>query len=136
MPDSVSKGMIGIYQGKYIVQPTDTFTNKKFSVILTAQDGTTFIKETNANFSVLTSAMSDVYITKGRLAHLEYGLGEDRLGGAKIGYIDSLIPLKIIGKVGSHFKVKLAPSRTAYIPDELVNPLPVGTFTPSSLTEK
>ncbi len=136
MPDSVSKGMIGIYQGKYIVQPTDTFTNKKFSVILTAQDGTTLIKETNANFSVLTSSMSDVYITKGRLAHLEYGLGEDRLGGAKIGYIDSLIPLKIIGKVGSHFKVKLAPSRTAYIPDELVNPLPPGTFTPSSLTGK
>jgi N-acetylmuramoyl-L-alanine amidase len=136
MPDSVSKGMIGIYQGKYIVQPTDTFINKKFSVILTAQDGTTFIKETNANFSVLTNSMSDVYITKGRLAHLEYGLGEDRLGGAKIGYIDSLIPLKIIGKVGSHFKVKLAPSRTAYIPDELVNPLPLGTFTPSSLTGK
>jgi hypothetical protein len=47
-----------------------------------------------------------------------------------------LIPLKIIGKVGSHFKVKLAPTRTAYIPDELVNPLPVGTFTPSSLTGK
>lgn len=136
MPDSVSKGMVGIYQAKYIVQPTDTFINKKFSVILTAQDGTTFIKETNANFSVLTSSMSDVYITKGRLAHLEYGLGEDRLGGAKIGYIDSLIPLKIIGKVGSHFKVKLAPSRTAYIPDELVNPLPTGTFTPSSLTGK
>jgi N-acetylmuramoyl-L-alanine amidase len=136
MPDSVSKGMIGIYQGKYVIQPSDTFINKKFSVILTAQDGTTIVKETNANFSVLTSAMSDVYITKGRLAHLEYGLGEDRLGGAKIGYIDSLIPLKIIGKVGSHFKVKLAPSRTAYIPDELVNPLPPGTFMPSSLTGK
>ncbi len=136
LPDSVCKGMIGIYQGKYIIQPSDTFINKKFSVVLTAQDGTTIVKETNANFSVLTSAMSDVYITKGRLAHLEYGLGEDRLGGAKIGYIDSLIPLKIIGKVGSHFKVKLTPSRTAYIPDELVNPLPPGTFTPSSLTGK
>ena len=136
MPDSVRRGMSGIYQGKYIIQPTDTFINKKFTILLTAQDGTTFIKETNANFSVLTSSMSDVYVTKGRLAHLEYGLGEDRLGGAKIGYIDSLIPLKIIGKVGSHFKVKLAPSRTAYIPDELVNPLPPGTFTPSSLTGK
>jgi N-acetylmuramoyl-L-alanine amidase len=136
MPDSVYNGLSGIYQGKFIVQPTDTFINKKFSVILTAKDGTIFIKETNANFSVLTSSMSDVYITKGRLAHLEYGLGEDRLGGAKIGYIDSLIPLKIIGKVGSHFKVKLAPSRTAYIPDELVNPLPTGSFTPSSLTGK
>ncbi len=63
----------------------------------------------------------DIAITKGRLAHLEYGLGDDRLGGAKVGYIDSNIVLKIIGKVGTHYKVQLAKSRTAYIPEELGN---------------
>ena len=136
MPDSVTKGMKGIYQGKYIVQTTDVFSNKKFSVILTAVDGTTFIKETTSNFSVMTPLVPDVVITKGRLAHLEYGLGDDRLGGAKVGYIDSLIPLKVIGKVGSHYKIKLTSSRTAYIPDELVTEMPIGTFGPSSLTGK
>ena len=70
------------------------------------------------------------------MAHLEYGLGDDRLGGAKIGYIDSNIVLKIIGKVGSHYKVQLAKNRTAYIPDELVTLLPKGSFTPESLTAK
>ena len=79
---------------------------------------------------------ADVAITKGRLAHLEYGLGDDRLGGAKIGYIDSNIVLKIIGKVGTHYKVQLAKNRTAYIPDELVTLMPKGTFTPESLTAK
>lgn len=136
MPDSVAKGIKGIYQGKYIIQPTDVFNNKKISVILTAVDGTTVVKETNASFSVMTPLVPDVVMTKGRLAHLEYGLGDDRLGGAKIGYIDSMIPLKVIGKVGSHYKIKLASSRTAYIPDELVTEMPIGTFSPSSLTGK
>jgi N-acetylmuramoyl-L-alanine amidase len=136
MPDSVTKGMSGIYQGKYIIQPTDLFNNKKISVILTAVDGTTVIKETNSSFSVMSALVPDIIMTKGRLAHLEYGLGDDRLGGAKIGYIDSLIPLKVVGKVGTHYKVRLAPSRTAYIPDELVTEMPIGTFAPSSLTGK
>ena len=135
MPDTVANGMIGIYQGKYIIQPTDTFNNQKISITLMKSDSIVS-KETTAHFTLLSPAMSDVVITKGRLAHLEYGLGDDRLGGAKIGYIDSLIPLKVIGKVGSHFKIKLANTRTAYIPDELVNQLPPGTFTPSSLTGK
>lgn len=136
MPDSVAKGIKGIYQGKYIIQPTDVFNNKKISVILTAVDGTTVVKETNASFSVMTPLVPDVVMTKGRLAHLEYGLGDDRLGGAKVGYIDSLIPLKVIGKVGAHYKIKLASSRTAYIPDELVTEMPIGSFGPSSLTGK
>ena len=136
LPDSVTKGMVGIYQGKYIIQPTDTFSNQKISVILTAKDGTTIVKETASNFSVLTPSMPDIIMTKGRLAHLEYGLGDDRLGGAKIGYIDSLIPLKVIGKVGTHYKVRLASSRTAYIPDDRVVPMPMGSFGPSSLTGK
>jgi N-acetylmuramoyl-L-alanine amidase len=136
LPDSVTKGMVGIYQGKYIIQPTDTFSNQKISVVLTAKDGTTIVKETASNFSVLTPSMPDIIMTKGRLAHLEYGLGDDRLGGAKIGYIDSMIPLKVIGKVGTHYKVRLASSRTAYIPDDRVVPMPMGSFGPSSLTGK
>ena len=136
MPDSVARGIKGIYQGKYIIQPTDVFNNKKISVILTAVDGTTVVKETSASFSVMTPLVPDVVMTKGRLAHLEYGLGDDRLGGAKVGYIDSMIPLKVIGKVGSHYKIKLASSRTAYIPDELVTEMPIGSFGPSSLTGK
>jgi N-acetylmuramoyl-L-alanine amidase len=40
-------------------------------------------------------------------------------GWAKIGYLDSNIVLKIIGKVGSHYKVQLSKTHSAYIPDEL-----------------
>lgn len=136
MPDSTTKGVKGIYQGKYILRESDTFLNQKINITLLSADGKITSKETGNRFTVLQNNQPDIVVTKGRLAHLLFGLGDDRLGGAKIGYIDSLIPLKIIGKVNSNYKVRLAPARTAYIPDDVVNLMPVGTFTPSSLTGK
>jgi hypothetical protein len=44
--------------------------------------------------------------------------------------------LKIIGKVGSHYKVQLSKTHSAYIPEELVELMPKGTFKPESLTDK
>jgi N-acetylmuramoyl-L-alanine amidase len=136
MPASATKGMLGIYQGEYIVKATDSFSSKKIPITIVAKDGQKITKETNNTFAILNPLSSDVCITKGRLAHLLYGLGEDRLGGAKIGYIDSMIPLKIIGKVGGDYKVQLAPYKTAYIPDDVVTLAPKGTFASTSLTER
>ena len=136
IPVSNSKGMPGIYQGEYTVKATDTFSVFKIPVTITDSLNKRVTKETKKTFSVMRAFAPDVAITKGRLAHLEYGLGDDRLGGAKVGYIDSNIVLKIVGKVGAHYKVQLAKTRTAYIPDELVTLQPKGTFTPESLTAK
>ena len=136
MPVTQTKGMPGIYQGEYIVDESDSFSPTKIPITVTDKKGKKITKETKNYFSILSSSDSDIAITKGRLAHLEYGLGTDRLGGSKIGYIDSSIQLKIIGKVGSHYKVRLASDRTAYIPDNLVSLLPKGTPTPESLTDK
>ncbi|MBI3883131.1 MAG: AMIN domain-containing protein [Sphingobacteriales bacterium] len=136
MPLNQSKGIPGIYQGEYVIKETDTFSLITIPIKLTGSDEKSITKETKNIFSVLSPASPDIAVTKGRLAHLEYGLGEDRLGGAKIGYIDSQVVLKIIGKVGSHYKVRLSKTRTAYIPDELIELMPKGTFTPASLTDK
>lgn len=135
LPVSQTGGMPGIYQGEYQVKATDSFHLYKIPVTIDSA-GKIFTKETNNRFSVMSEFGPDVALTKGRLAHLEYGLGDDRLGGAKIGYIDSLIPLKIIGKVGSDYKVRLAGSRVAYIPDDQVTLMPKGSFAGSSLTNK
>lgn len=136
MPITATKGIPGIYQGEYVVKPSDSFFVIKIPVSITDSLGKTITKETKNLFSVMSPYTQDIALTKGRLAHLEYGLGDDRLGGAKIGYIDSNIVLKIIGKVGTHYKVQLAKSRIAYIPDELVTLQPKGSFTPESLTDK
>ncbi len=136
MPLSQTKGMAGIYQGSYIINAADSFTKLKIPITVTDSSGTKVSKETKFIFSVMSPLAPDIALTKGRLAHLEYGLGDDRLGGAKIGYIDSNIVLKIIGKVGTHYKVQLAKTRTAYIPEELVTLEPKGSFNPESLTGK
>jgi N-acetylmuramoyl-L-alanine amidase len=136
MPVSLTKGMPGIYQGEYIVKASDSFAVIKIPVTITDSINNQVTKKTKDTFSVLSSFASNIAITKSRLAHLEYGLGEDRLGGAKIGYIDSNIVLKIMGKVSTHYKVQLAKTRIAYIPDELVTLMPKGSFAPESLTAK
>ncbi len=136
IPTSQTKGMAGIYQGEYVVKSTDNFTSMKIPVTITSKDGKKITKETENKIGVLSTISSDVCFTKGRLAHLEYGIGEDRLGGAKIGYIDSMIPLKIIGKVGEKYKVALTQIRSAYIPVSVVALAPRGTFAGPALTDR
>jgi N-acetylmuramoyl-L-alanine amidase len=51
----------------------------------------------------------------GKLPMLAYGLGEDRLGGAKLGYIDTNIVLKLIDSTKDMYKVQLSQNHTAYI---------------------
>ena len=136
MPVGQTNGMPGIYQAEYIVKPTDSFLVTKIPVTVMDSMEKKVTRLSKYSFSMMSSYASDIAVTRGRLAHLEYGLGDDRLGGAKVGYLDSNIALKIIGKVGSHFKIQLAKNRIAYIPDELVDLAPKGTFAPESLTGK
>lgn len=134
MPLSSSNGMAGIYQGSYTIKPTDNFNKKIIPVLLQTKDGINVTANSKNNYTMMDDAMEDVAVTNGRLAYLEYGLGEDRLGGAKIGYLDSMVQLKIIGKVDKDYKIQLAQNRTAYIPEDLVSLKPKGSFIPASLT--
>lgn len=113
--------MPGIYQGEYVVKSTDSFLITKLPVTVTDKNGNTVTKETGNTISMFSPYNPTIAVTKGRLAHLLFGLGEDRLGGAKIGYLDSLVLLNVVGKVGTKYKVQLSKYRTAYIDDDQVN---------------
>ena len=54
--------------------------------------------------------------TTGRLPYLNYGLGEDRLGGAKMTYLDSNILVKVIDSTKEDYKVQLSQTHTAFLP--------------------
>lgn len=60
--------------------------------------------------------------TQTPLAYLNYGLGEDRLGGAKMGYVDSLILLKVTGRYKDLYRVRLTRQLSAWIPQTLTKP--------------
>lgn len=53
--------------------------------------------------------------TTGKLPELAYGLGSDRLGGAKMGYIDTGVLIKIVDSIGSLYKIDLCKNQVAFI---------------------
>ena len=63
--------------------------------------------------------------TFGQLPFLEYGLGDDRLGGAKMGFLDSNVVLTVVDSAGTDYKVQLSRYHSAYIAKESVAMLPV-----------
>ncbi|MEN9685389.1 MAG: hypothetical protein RLZZ28_1175 [Bacteroidota bacterium] len=69
-------------------------------------------------FQLLAQTQHPPYLltrSTGKLPALSYGLGEDRLGGAKIGYIDSNILLRVIDSTNEMYKVQLSKFHSAYI---------------------
>ncbi len=128
--------MPGIYQGEYEVKPADSFLVSRIPVTVTDKTGKSLTKQTKYWISMFGPLAPNIAVTKGRLCHLLFGLGDDRLGGAKIGYLDSMVLLNVVGKVGKQYKLKLSKYRTAYIDEDSLQFLPKGTFTPESLTDK
>src|SRR5580692_7357312 len=63
------------------------------------------------------SAQDSVWLarTTGQLPFMEYGIGDDRLGGAKIGYLDSDIVVRIVDSFSTDYKVRLSAYHSAYI---------------------
>ncbi|HET6996713.1 MAG TPA: hypothetical protein VFI06_17085, partial [Chitinophagaceae bacterium] len=54
--------------------------------------------------------------TTDTLPHLEYGLGEDRLGGAKMTFLDTMVVIKVVDSVKDVYKVQLSKNHFAYLP--------------------
>lgn len=63
--------------------------------------------------------------TSGSLPFLEYGPGDDRLGGAKMTYLDSQVLLKVVDSMGSDYIVQLSERHRAYIAKASVRPAAV-----------
>ncbi len=60
--------------------------------------------------------------SSGKIPALLYGLGDDRLGGAKMGYIDTNIIFKVIDTSKTQWKVQLSKYRTAYLDKVYLTP--------------
>ena len=73
-------------------------------------------------------------ITTGKLPQLAYSTGEDRLGSAKMGYIDTLVPMKVIDTVKNLYKVQLSVNHYAFI-DKMYTQSIADTTLPVALCE-
>ncbi len=128
-------GLGGIYRGVYTVRDDDTLS--AHPVRFRLQDSTGAYVECTSKGAVTMRPGDFPYIgiTKGERPALAYGLGDDRLGGAKMSFINSGIRLAITGKHGSMYRVGLAPGHEAWIAAANVDLIPRGARLPSALTE-
>lgn len=66
----------------------------------------------NRNFNVVSKAG----------AYLQYGDGDDRLGGSKMGFVTEGIVFKVVGEKGGLYKVQLSQNRYAYMDKDYLEP--------------
>lgn len=62
-------------------------------------------------------------LTAGPLPFLKYGPGTDRLGGAKMTYLDTAIVVQIVDSLKDDYIVQLSKNHRAFIPKENVKPV-------------
>jgi len=134
LPLEETKGVGGIYTGVYKVKPTDYIVNR-FITFQLERDGEKVIKKSPVSISAIPSQFPRVGIITADRSYLNYGLGTNRLGGAKLSFLEKGIKLSINGMFGEQYRVKLTENMEAWIPKEQVELLPLGTFPPKSLTD-
>lgn len=136
LPAVQNKGEAGLYAGTYIIQPGDKLPSINVPVLI---DDTTdahpyVILSTKTTVTLLNLAQPLYGLTQGKMPYMNYGLGADRLGGAKMGFLDSLVRVQITGKFGRDYRIKLSNTLNAYIPARQVKLEGPTAFTGESLT--
>lgn len=67
------------------------------------------------------TSLNHIYVkTTDSLPFLKYGLGEDRLGGAKMTFLDSNIVLRVVDSSGDNYKVQLSEFHEAWVEKDRV----------------
>jgi N-acetylmuramoyl-L-alanine amidase len=131
---SEAGGVGGIYRGVTRVLETDSMRDVPVTFRLEDASGAAVTARSRGRVSFLPREFPMVGVLKGERPYLNYGLGEDRLGGAKFSFVPAGVRLAIDGRYGGQYRVKLGGAQEAWVPDELVELQPKGTFPPFSIT--
>jgi N-acetylmuramoyl-L-alanine amidase len=133
VPPNEGGGFTGIYIGRYIVKPTDEARDVQIKFRLKKSFWSSEKVSSKAKISILSKELPRVAEIVGKRPYLNAGLGEDRLGGSKLGFLQEGIRVEITGKVGSQYRVKLSASMEAWLPEEFAKLLPPDTPLPRAL---
>jgi len=131
---SETGGILGVYRGIYRVKATDTLANQLIQFKLQDSSGRVVSKVAPVRVSFISNKVPLVGVVKGERPFLNAGLGKDRLGGAKLSFIDAGVRVAITGKAEGQYRVALTENQEAWIPDDMVDLQPQGTYPPFSLT--
>ncbi len=119
---SLTKGVAGYYEAEYVLKTSDKKYKGQFSLnlldeknevleeVFLTQKIEIFEYEQNV-IGEIAEAYTPVYV----------GLGEDRLGGTKSGFLDSGVKVQIVGKYNKLYKIKLDQITHQYIPVDQIS---------------
>jgi N-acetylmuramoyl-L-alanine amidase len=123
----------GLYIGRYKVKEADEAKNVPVRVRLKKSFWSSEKAFSSGKVSIIPQELPRVAVTTGRRPFLNAGLGEDRLGGAKLGYISTGVRVQVVGKAGRQYKVWLGDAMVGWLPEDFAQLLPVETPVPRSL---
>ncbi|MEX0928665.1 MAG: N-acetylmuramoyl-L-alanine amidase [Balneolales bacterium] len=133
LPPAQANGLEGIYVGRYKVEAGDRAVDVPVEFRLRRSIWSRETATTDASISITPQDFPRIVETRGVRPYLNAGSGTDRLGGAKLGYIDEGIRLQITGKEGSLYRVKLSESMEGWLPTHYGTLMPLGTHLPNVL---
>jgi N-acetylmuramoyl-L-alanine amidase len=84
---------------------------------------TCFISSFGQDFATLSDKNTQAIFgrTQGALPYLKYGPGTDRLGGAKMTYLDTAIVVQVVDSIKDDYIVNLSRNHKAFIPKENIS---------------
>ncbi|MBI3004008.1 MAG: N-acetylmuramoyl-L-alanine amidase [Ignavibacteriales bacterium] len=133
LPSREAGGLEGVYVGRYKVRETDQTRGVPVEFRLKKSFWSSEGAISRGRVWMLPDSFPRVVEVVGRRPFLNAGLGTDRLGGAKLGYIPAGVLVTVTGKVGQQYRVRLSESMEAWLPQEFARMLPLDTPMPHSL---
>ena len=134
LPPKEVNGLGGIYVGRYKVKDGDVSNGSPIRFKLKVSFWSSEKAYSRGKVWIIPDSLPRVGEVVGRRPFLNAGLGSDRLGGAKLGYIQPGVLVEVTGKVGRQYRVRLSESMEGWLPEESARLLPPDTPLPRSLT--
>lgn len=123
----------GVYLGRYGVKETDEAREGRIEVRLKKSFWSSEKAFAKGRVSFMPLELPRTVEVKGRRPFLNAGLGEDRLGGAKLGYLQAGVRVQVSGKVGRQYRVQLSEGLIGWLPEDFATVMPLETPLPRSL---
>jgi N-acetylmuramoyl-L-alanine amidase len=125
---------LGSYVGQYKVKSTDRCSDALVTVRMPRNFFSSEKAEAKGRISIIQDSLPRVAEVTGKRPFLNAGLGTDRLGGAKLGFLTEGVRVVVTGKVGLQYRVKLSDAMEGWLPQEYAQLLPPNTSLPYTLT--
>jgi N-acetylmuramoyl-L-alanine amidase len=133
LPPEQTGGIRGIYVGYYKIEKGDFADDVPVRFRLRKSFWTSIDAESPGRVSIMPDQFPFIAEVRGIRPFFNAGLGTDRLGGARLGFIVPGVLLQVDGKTGNLYRVRLADDMTVWIQSQFVDILSSGTPPPRAL---